>query len=124
DEGRPISRVDKDIAAEGHAGDGRPGGRQLQGRHDTGMCEGVVDETVSVRGQDVRDGLVALDAVLGEEATDLDVEALSHRGEVRLAVELDGVDAINVRPPVVGVELLVEDAPGQRETIVDARQTP
>ncbi len=72
------------------------------------MGEGVVDEAVGMRLQGVVHGGVALDAVLGEEAAELDVEALAHRGEIGLAVELNRVDAIAVGPAVAGRQLVAE----------------
>ncbi len=49
---------------------------------------------------------------------DLDVQTLGYAGKIRLAVKLDRIDAITVRPAVVVGELTAEESASECEPVV------
>src|SRR5205807_10288143 len=70
------------------------------------------------------DSNIGLDAVLTENPAELDIHALSHCGNRGLGVELDRVDAVDIGLAVASRQLIVEDAAGQGEAVVDSGQDP
>src|SRR5262249_31318921 len=87
-------RIDEDVVAGGQAALNRPGVAQVQGGQKPRVGEGIVNERVRMRGEDVPDCVVGLHSIDAEESADLDVQSPGNRGDVSLSVELDWVDPI------------------------------
>jgi len=75
-----------------------------------------------VREQDVARCLDGFHAVLSIESDHLHVQSTPDRGKVRLAVELDRVDALDVRLTIVRRQLVAEQSSRDGEAVVRPRQ--
>ena len=74
------------------------------------MGEGIVDERVCVGFQGIANRIIAFNAVLAERAADLDIQSARDRGEIGLAVELNRIDAVEIRLAIIGAELAIKKA--------------
>src|SRR5260370_31373151 len=84
------------------------------------MREGIVDERIGMRQQSIAGGIFRFETNLREEMSDFDAHPLSDRRKISLAVELDRVNAVEVRFPVVGRQLTAKEPAGDGEAIIDA----
>src|SRR5579872_5377512 len=54
--------------------------------------------------------------------SDLDVHSLCQTGKIGLGIELDRIDAVPIRPPIIGRELCTEESASQGESVVRSRK--
>ena len=113
-----VGRIDEDVAAQHEPGLHGPSVGQFGRRQNAGVRERVVQVGVGVREQGRIDRVGRLDAVVRKEMPNLDIHALGDAGKIGLAVKLDRVDSVRVRPAVIVGELSAEESASQREPVI------